>query len=142
MRPQTHAFAAVAAVAAIASPCNGALLAPPAAIRVTRLPRCVRMVDPGTALEAARTVAVVPPEHTLATLGPDLLNTVMVATLGLMGAYLTQGTEAMPPPDSEPRVRRKRPRREEPARLQGSRWEEEDDFYPPDELGDVDDLYY
>ena len=34
----------------------------------------------------------IPPEnpHTLTNLVPDLFNTVMVATLGLMGAYVTQ----------------------------------------------------
>ena len=32
--------------------------------------------------------------HTLDTLVPDLFHTTMYATLGLMGAYVTQGTEA------------------------------------------------
>ena len=50
--------------------------------------------------------------HTLANLGEDLMNTIMVASLGLVGAYVTQGTEVAEEASSRPdsQTRRRQPR--------------------------------
>ena len=79
------------------------------AARVMRAPRAAAtMLDPSIVADAATSAAdsvsavgslsngVLPAEqgHGLANLGADLLNTAMVATLGLMGAYVTQVRDA------------------------------------------------
>jgi len=88
-------------------------------------------IDASLAADAVITSAsqlptyVVPEDpHTLANLGPDLLNTAMVSLLGLVGAYVTQGTEGLqdPSPDedffsSEEREPRREPRGQLPSPL-------------------------
>ena len=62
------------------------------------------MVDPALMADASATLlpalvgspmAIDPhyDPHTLSNLGPDIFNTCVVAAVGLMGAYVTQGTE-------------------------------------------------
>jgi len=42
--------------------------------------------------------------HTIDNLLPDMLNSAMVAGLGLMGAYVTRGAEGVEPTPSEQRM--------------------------------------
>ena len=66
----------------------------------------IRMVDPALVAESSSTIlpaligapAAIDPHydpHTLSNLVPDIFNTCLLATVGLMGAYVTQGTEGM-----------------------------------------------
>ena len=62
--------------------------------------------------------------HTLDTLVPDLFHTTMYATLGLMGAYVTQGTEAFETQQEEEEEMWAPPRS-----LQQQPPDDDDDFY-------------
>ena len=62
--------------------------------------------------------------HTLDTLVPDLFHTTMYATLGLMGAYVTQGTEAFETQQDEEEEMWAPPRS-----LQQQPRDDDDDFY-------------
>jgi hypothetical protein len=64
----------------------------------------IRMVDPALVAESSTALlpalvgapAAIDPHydpHTMANLVPDLFNTCLLATVGLLGAYVTQGTE-------------------------------------------------
>ena len=70
------------------------------------------MVDPALVAESSSTIlpaligapAAIDPHydpHTLSNLVPDIFNTCLLATVGLMGAYVTQGTEGMASNDDD-----------------------------------------
>ena len=114
-----------------------ALVASPAALPrsrgLTALRRnAVQMVDPALMADASATLlpalvgspmAIDPhyDPHTLSNLGPDIFNTCVVAAVGLMGAYVTQGTEGFA--ETEAQGEDWRPRR----RLQ--QFDDDDDFF-------------
>lgn len=73
----------------------------PSALVATAAPA---MADPGL-------TPIVDPwvdPHTLSNLIPDIIDTTLVAFLGLSGAYLTQGAEGASPPPERPRRPRRR----------------------------------
>ena len=87
---------------ALAAGFQPAALGRPSLARTTspqRAASCIRMLDPSLAADAS--AAIVPAvesgiweaswdAHTLDTLWPDLIHTTIYATLGLVGAYVTQ----------------------------------------------------
>lgn len=97
---------------------------------------------------------IVEEPFTLATLPGDLFQICMLATVGLAGAYVTQGSEGGPPADPYDRgvPRDVRRRGEPPQRQQSLPWQNEDldDLYDDDDndrskqkedLFDFEDLY-
>lgn len=80
-------------------------------------------MDVAIIADAATSALKDPEVHTLATLVPDIIQTTMIALLGLSGAYLTQGAEGVEAqPEPRDRVRRRSRVRED---------ELSDEFLPP-----------
>ena len=105
---------------ALLAPCVGGFVAVPLGRRpaVSTCRATPHMVDPSALVATVAPVMAVPgltpivdpwvDPHTLSNLIPDIIDTTLVAFLGLSGAYLTQGAEAASPRPEEPRRPRRR----------------------------------
>jgi hypothetical protein len=98
--------------------------------------RITLLLDPSLAADASAALvpAAVSPglapwdAHTLSTLWPDMIHTTIYATVGLMGAYVTQGAEAFDPQmddDFDAQPERTRP----PRPLRPSEFDDDDDLF-------------
>tara|TARA_B110001452_G_scaffold221796_1_gene194467 strand:- start:1788 stop:2357 length:570 start_codon:yes stop_codon:yes gene_type:complete len=105
---------------ALSVPCVGGFVAVPLGRRRAVCARSAapQMVDPSAlvatvapALAAPGLAPIIDPwvdPHNLGNLIPDIIDTTLVAFLGLSGAYLTQGAEGASPPPERPRRPRRR----------------------------------
>ena len=135
----TNRVAVAAALLVLLAPAS-AMRASPAAMPCSSGPAAshrpaVQMVDPALMADASAMLlpalvgspmAIDPnyDPHTLSNLGPDIFNTCVLATVGLMGAYVTQGTEGFAETEAERKDKRRLPPR--PRRLQQYDY---DDFF-------------